>query len=766
MPKVATQYLDIDPWLVRESGFHPERATVSESIFALGNEFMGVRGYFDEGYSGDTMIGSYVNGVFEEEDLVYPQYFKGFAKRTHFMVNSVDWLHTRIWLDGEQLDLAHVRSSDFVRTLDMRTGELTRSFVWTTRRGKRLRVAFGRFTSMAEPSLGCQRVTFTPLNFSGAVRVRTGLDFSIPHYERGRNLWRTCARRAEHDVYAIMSAVQRSGQRVFAAFQLHGVPPSRTRTVQGEQFIGAAFSLALHRNEPTSYEKLVTICAEKRAAVADTAVWSRGIKLAQRLGQLRYGIAFERHRAYWENVWRTLDITISGDDAAQQGIRFCLFHLHQSYHGVDPHLNITAKGLTGESYCGWTWWDTETYCLPFYLFNNPKAARNLLLYRYHTLPGALQRAREKDCCGARYPMGTIDGSEAVGTWQHGDLEIHVSAAVAYGIWHYVHVTGDRAFLRDYGMEMLLQICRYYASRGAWSPRTGEFGFWGVMGADEFKMMVHNNVYTNFMAQKAFEYTLHELAELQREAPEALARVLKKVALDPREPRDWRRMARRMRLNYDPTTGLFEQNDGFFDLPHVDVRRIPPTDFPLYKHWAYFRIFRCDIIKQPDVLLFLFLYNQQFSARVKRVNYEYYEPRCAHESSLSPSIHSILATELGKHADARKYFAHAIRLDLDDYNRNTNLGLHTTSMAGAWLNLVYGYGGLRTDGELLSFAPSLPPGWRAFSFRMLYRGSTLDVSVDRRGAAFYVTAGPPVTVRIYGKSRMIGKRKIAILLAGT
>lgn len=360
-------------------------------------------------------------------------------------------------------------------------------------------------------------------------------------------------------------------------------------------------------------------------------------------------------------------------------------------------------------------------------------------------------------------MGTIDGSEAVGTWQHGDLEIHVSAAVAYGIWHYVHVTGDRAFLRDYGMEMLLQICRCYASRGAWSPRTGEFGFWGVMGADEFKMMVHNNVYTNFMAKQAFEYTLHELAVLRRDAPGALARVLKKVALDPREPRDWRRMARRMRLNYDPATGLFEQHDGFFDLPHVDVRRIPPADFPLYKHWAYFRIFRCDIIKQPDVLLFLFLYNQQFSAHVKRVNYEYYEPRCTHESSLSPSIHSILAAELGKRADARKYFKHAIRLDLDDYNRNTTLGLHTTSMAGAWLNLVYGYGGLRTDGELLSFAPSMPPGWRAFSFRLLYRGSTVHVSVDRRQAVLCVLDGPPVTARVYAKRRMIGTRRTAIPL---
>ena len=231
MPKVTTQYLDIDPWLIRKTGFHADRAKVSESIFALGNEFMGVRGYFDEGYSGQTMIGSYVNGVFEEEDIVHPQYFKGFATRTHFMVNGVDWLHARLWLDDEQLDLARVRFDDFVRTLDMRTGVLQRSFIWTTRRGKRVRVSFSRFVSMADAALGCQRVELTPLNFSSMARVRTGLDFSVPHYERGRNLWRTLRQHAGAGSCAIMAAVQRSGHRVAAGFTLQVVPASRLRTV-------------------------------------------------------------------------------------------------------------------------------------------------------------------------------------------------------------------------------------------------------------------------------------------------------------------------------------------------------------------------------------------------------------------------------------------------------------------------------------------------------------------------------------------------------
>ena len=362
------------------------------------------------------------------------------------------------------------------------------------------------------------------------------------------------------------------------------------------------------------------------------------------------------HAAYWERVWRTIDVRIEGDAENEQGIRYCIFQLHQTYHGVDPSLNVSAKGLTGESYWGATWWDTETYCLPFYIFNNPQAARNLLGYRHATLNGGAQRARQLDCRGARYPMATIDGSEIVGVWQHGDLEIHVSAAVAYGIWHYAHVTGDKEFLYGRGVEMLLEIARYYASRGQYSPATGEFGFWFVMGADEFHMGVHNNTYTNVMAKKCFQWALETAAEMRKQAPEQLRRVFKKIKLREAELRDWRRKARDMRVLQDPRTGLIEQHDGYFDMPRLPLAKVPPTDFPLYHHWAYVRIFRWDMTKQPDVLLLPFFFSREYSEKAKRVNFEYYEPRCSHESSLSPGIHSILAAELGIAREGLRVFA--------------------------------------------------------------------------------------------------------------
>jgi len=762
MSKIAEHYLEVDPWVIAEKGLHRERARVSESIFAVSNEFMGVRGYFEEGYSGERMQGAYFNGVFEEE-AVPPTEFKGIVKRTHFMVNACDWLHTRIRLDGETLDLARSRFRDFERRLDMREGILRRSFIWRTRAGKELRLRFARFTSMSRAHLAYQRIEAEPLNFSGLVEITMGIDFDTRHNEFDRgNLWPAVRAGAAGGTLAVLGQTGKSRHRVFAAMRLQGDRIRDARVVKAGKFIGRSFALPLRAGEVATVDRLASFVTEKDPSIPDAAVWKRGVEQA---GAFAATETFDRaaaaHRAYWDRQWKDLDVRIEGDPAAQQGLRFCIFNLHQAYHGVDPANNITAKGLTSEFYWGVTWWDTETYCLPFYLFNNPRAAKNLLAYRYRTLPQACERARQKDCRGARYPMCTIDGTEACYTWQHGDLEIHVSAAVAYGVWHYTQVTGDTAFLFAQGIEMLLQICRYYASRGAWSQRTQGFGFWFVMGPDEFHMGVNNNCYTNMMAQRIFRFTLATLARMRRESPARLRALERRVGLQPGEPREWKRMADRMIIRLDSRIGVYEQHDGFFDSPHLDCSKIPPADFPLYRNWAYFRIFRWDMLKQPDVLLLQFFFSHAFTPASKKANFDFYEPRCSHESSLSPGIHSILAAELGYHDKAYRYWEHAARLDLDDYNRNTSHGLHTTSMAAAWLNVVYGFGGMRSDGPVLSFNPSLPARWTSFRFRLKHRGSTLEVGITRDAATFSVVAGGPLAIEVFGRRRKAGRNGIRV-----
>jgi maltose phosphorylase len=746
MIKVAQQYLEVEPWLIREHGFHPERAKVSESLFSLANEFMGIRGYFEEGYGGDRMVGSFFNGVFEEERLAQtPAFsFRGMIERSHGIANACDWLHVRIAAGDETLDLTSSAFSEFERVTDMRTGLMTRSFVWKTRGGARIRIVFSRFLGIGDEAPGYQRIAFEALDGDCVLKVGLGLDFDIPQYtQRLARQWECPRKSASAHSLAILGQLKRSGHGVFASARFEGLDGCAVTPVEAERHAGLDVAFALKAGGRRTIDRIVVATVRRDPPVDVDALWAKGLERAAAKGKAGFDEAFAANAAAWAGIWEDLDIEIEGDPANQQGLRYCLFQLYQSYHGADPTLNVTAKGLTSEYYYGWTWWDTETYCLPFYMFNNPAAARSLLQYRHITLAGALERARQMDCQGARYPMGTIDGTEAVSVWQHGDLEIHVSAAVAFGIEHYTRVTGDFGFMREAGLELLLQICRYYATRGQWSPKTGEFGFWCVMGADEFHMMVHNNYYTNFMAKRAFEYTVETLAAMRTRFQDDYDRIVGKVGLRDDEPGTWRTKAARMRLNRDPVTGIIEQHDGYFDMPHLDLATVPPEQFPLYEHWPYLKIFQWDFIKQPDVLLALFLHGAAFTREEKLANYEHYEPRCMHESSLSPSIHSILAAGIGKRDAAMNYFQQATRLDLDDYNRNTWQGLHTTSMAGAYMNVVYGFGGMRSDGELPSFDPVLPDAWRRLRYRVHVRGSVVEIEVTPGKSVARVIRGGPV-----------------------
>lgn len=750
MPKIAERYLNVNPWLIVEEGFHSNKGRVSESIFSLANEFMGVRGYFDEGYSGNKLIGSYINGLYEEKEIIHAALFKGFSTRFCFMVNTVDWLYTRITVDGETLDLAKSEISGYSRCLDMKKGTLTREFTWEHPKGKRLHLKFLRFTSMVTPNLGCQRISFKALNFSGVVTVESGLDFSIEHELEGRNLWKCIKAREEESVCAIHGMTEHSGQQLFSSFTVNVDTNFTLTKVEMEKYIGKKLEIELVEGNETHMDKMVVNHAVRKKGEDSEKVWQQGMALSVELTCVNFDEALCLHEGYWEDVWSKLDITIEGDPENQQGVRFCIFNLHQTYHGQDSTLNIGAKGLTGECYFGWTWWDTETYCLPFYIFNNPAAAKSLLEYRYNTLPQALERAIEMDCSGACYPMGTIDGTESCGTWQHGNLEIHVSAAIPYGIWHFMKVCKDKEFLYEKGIEILLQVSRYFASRGDWSQKTNEYGFYGVMGADEFHMMVHNNTYTNVMAKKVFQFTLETVEEMKTAAPGKLFTALEKTRVNNMELQDWKLKSEKIRINYDEKLKIFEQHDGYFDLPHTDVKAIPHTEFPVYKHWAYDRIFRTDMIKQPDVLLLLLFFSNDYSMDIKRANYEYYEPRCSHESSLSPSIHSIMAMELGKYDEAHNFSYYASRLDLDNYNRNTEEGLHITSMAGTWMNMIYGFGGMRSDANTLVLNPSIPDSWNSYSFRILYQGVVISVEVNHEQVIFKTVSGPAVRIRIYGK----------------
>jgi maltose phosphorylase len=761
MGKFADKYLKVCPWEIVEEGFKPDYSRVSESIFSLGNEYMGLRGYFDEGYSGDQLVGSYMNGVFEEGKAVPPGNYKGMVTHTCFMVNTVDWLYTRISIDGEILDLAKSDIRGFIRCLDMKKGILTREFIWHTASGKILKLTFERFLSMTNPKLGCQKVILESVNFSGEVKIRSALDFSPIHESAGKNLWTSLKKGKDNNIIGIMCKTSESEHKILSACQINNIPLEDMQLVEDEKLIGFDFSMNLMQGVERNFEKMVVNHAEKDASISIEEVWEDGMKVARKYCTLSYNSIFDEQVKYWAKAWEASDILIEGDPDNQQGIRYCIFQLHQTYHGEDPSLNIGAKGLTGEAYNGNAFWDTETFCLPFYIFNNPKAARNLLEYRYKTLPKAIERANELDCEGAFYPIATLDGSETCALWQHSSLQLQASTAVTYGIWHYQKIISDKTFLYSKGIEILIQVSRMLATRGQWSQKSGKFGFYSVMGPDEFQMMVNNNCYTNLMGKKTFEFTLEVLDEMKTHSKEELSEISKKFKLNASEMEAWKKMGQNMSILLDEETGLYEQQDGFFNLPHIDINSIPVEEFPLYHNWSYDRIYRNDMIKQPDVLMFLFLYNQEFSNFVKKANYEYYEPRCIHESSLSPSIHSIFASELGKHEEAFDFFGFATRMDLDNYNRNTREGLHTTSIAAAWMNIVYGFGGMRSGGKRLIFNPSIPKTWTSYSFNILYSDCHINVKVTRENVSFKILEDVKVEIEVYGEKIIVGSEGIKL-----
>ena len=777
MPKTPIKYFRGDPWTIVEDGFDPAYQRVSESVFSLANEFMGVRGYFEEGYSGDHLLGSYFNHLYEMMDIHHDQVFKGFVTQGAAMLNAVDWLYTRIWLDGEQLDLATSKFSGFTRKLDMRQGILTREFVWETISGKKLLITFVRFTDMQSTNVGCQRIIFKPLNFSGMIQIRSGLDFNT-HYEIGAgwdqtgdssrqqvgriiNFWKCVQKGVVENGWGIQAQTARSGHQLFSSFRLLSEQPLNQSLVQDEKFIGVDFALSVSQGSATAVDRVVVNDWQKSTDV--DSVWNHGLKTAQRYAETTFDGALAEHTAFWKKVWDVLDIEIDGDPEVLQGLRFSDFQTYQSYHGENADLNALCKGLTGEVYFGWVFWDSEIYTHRLMMFIDPPAARKLLLYRYHRLPQALERARQLDCEGARFPFATITGMEDSGTWQHVDLEIHANTAVAYAIWHHNKILQDKEFLYQEGIEMLLQICRFLASAGGWSPIHGDFGFYGVMGPDEFHTMVNHNCYTNVTGKKAFEFTLSVMDEMKREVPELYQQAIEKTGLKPHEPEQWKKMAEKMRIPKDEHSGVYEQHAGYFDLPHVDLQHFPVEQIPIYKNWAYIKIFRHNIVKQPDVLNLMYFYSQDYPRTEKQANYEFYEARTIHESSLSPSLHAILAAELGKMDEAYKFFAYGARMDLDNYNRNTDQGLHVTSAAGVWASMVFGFGGMRTDGEVLLFQPTLPVEWKSYRFRVYYQGALIEVRVNREKVEIRVISGSPVTVNVYGEKCVIDGTGISVKL---
>ncbi len=741
----------VDPWLITEESLQPQDNRLAESLMSLGNGHMGMRGNFEEEFSGDSLQGTYIAGIYYPDKtrvgwwkIGYPEYF---AK----VLNAPNFIGIRVNIDGRGVDLAHWQVLSFRRTLDMRRSLLTRTFTVADETGHRFSVETTRFLSRKRREVAAIRYAIRPLDQAADIELTPYLDGDVANEDAnyGEKFWELVNQSCTVDVSTLTMKTKKTEFFVTTAmnWSVTGVDNPSITHREHDKHVENTVSSRVGQGQSLQLTKFVAVTTSRDWAIEelDSAAEKR-VREAKDLG---WDMLLDEHTNAWERIWADGDVAIMGDAEAQQGVRFNIFQLHQTYTGDDPRLNIGPKGFTGEKYGGSTYWDTEAYCLPFYLSTmDSSIARNLLIYRHNHLEKAIENAAKLGCRGALYPMVTMNGEESHNEWEITFEEIHRNAAISYAIFNYVRYTGDEEYLAEYGYDVLLETSRYWADRAHYQPRKDVYMILGVTGPNEYENNINNNWYTNTMAAWNLRYTLDVRRYLERHHPQRLKDIETTRGLTAEERQDWATIKDKMYLPVIEEFGVFAQQDGFMDKEQLTVDDLPAEERPLNQNWSWDRILRSVFIKQADVLQGLFFLNHEFDLETKRRNFEFYEPRTVHESSLSPCVHSILAGELGLESKAYELYLRTARLDLDNYNNDTEDGLHITSMAGSWMSIVYGFGGLRIHDDTLHLQPFLPTAWEGYSFKLVFRGRRLRVSVSRDACHIGHEQGKPLDVSVH------------------
>ena len=750
-------YYNSDPWSIIEEGFDPAMQEASESIFSLGNGRMGQRANFEEHYSGDTLQGTYLAGVYYPDKTRVGWWKNGYPEYFAKVLNAPNWIGIDIEINGEQLDLNRFKPVEFRRELNMQQGYLERTFAIYVGEA-RLEIAARRFLSMKRDEIGAIRYAIRSVDFEGEISFTSYIDGNVVNQDSNydEHFWEMESTKAVAGSAYLMARTKLTGfvtcMTMSYIVELNGqVVQLEPEVLEREDFVSNKVHLKLDQGEEAIFYKFVSVLSSMNHKPEDMV--STGINLLIEAMSIGFDKLFEEHAGIWEENWAHSDIIIEGDTAAQQGIRFNIFQLSQTYTGKDERLNIGPKGFTGEKYGGSTYWDTEAYMIPFYLSTaREEVARNLLIYRHKHLEKAIENAEKLGFTdgAALYPMVTMNGEECHNEWEITFEEIHRNGAIAFAIYNYVRYTGDRSYLASNGLEVLVAISRFWRQRVNWSDLKGKYVMLGVTGPNEYENNVNNNWYTNKMASWTLSYTAEELKLLEKENPEAFKLLEEKTGLKlEEESKAWKDIVEKLHFPFEAKLEVFLQQDGFMDKEQVMAADLDPAERPINQHWSWDRILRSCFIKQADVLQGLFVFEDEFDLPTIERNFDFYEPRTVHESSLSPCVHSILAARLGRSDKAYEMYLRTSRLDLDDYNHEVDEGLHITSMGGTWMSVIYGFGGMMIKDGLLSFEPNLPAGWKALSFKILYRRRTLKVYIENKSVTIENLEGEGVDVFLGG-----------------
>ncbi|NGY38668.1 glycoside hydrolase family 65 protein [Flavobacterium sp. XN-5] len=753
-------YIKADNWSIIEEGFDAESVKSSESLFSIGNGAMGQRANFEENYTGETFQGSYIAGIYYPDKTKVGWWKNGYPEYFAKVLNAPNWIGIDIEVNGENLDLNTCTAvKNFRRELNMQEGWYNRSFEATLQNGTEIAVNIRRFLSIVLDEVGIINYEITPLNKDAKIIYKPYIDAGVTNEDANwdEKFWEPLE-------------VKKSGNEGFVTaqtFKTHfkvttfmhnsilenGVnasisPSSIDTTADKVQF---EYDVIVGQGQKSSIQKIggytVSLNHKNTLAAAE--------KVIQSALALGYDQLLEDQKEAWSKIWEMSDITIEGDVKAQQGIRFNIFQLNQTYLGKDSRLNIGPKGFTGEKYGGSTYWDTEAYCIPFYMATkDQQVARNLLTYRYNHLEKAIENAQNNlgfKNGAALYPMVTMNGEECHNEWEITHEEIHRNGAIAFAIFNYYRFTGDYSYIPEKGLEVLIGIARFWHQRANFSNEKNQYVILGVTGPNEYENNINNNFYTNYIAKWCIDYAYEQIQKVSLEFPVDHKRIIEKTKLADSELKEWKKVADNMYFPVSKDLGIYLQQDGFLDKNLVPVKDLDPAQRPINQKWSWDRVLRSPYIKQADVLQCFYFFEEHFTKEELKRNFEFYESFTVHESSLSPCVHSIQAASLDKMDMAYTFYLRTSRLDLNDYNKEVEEGCHITSMAGTWMSIVEGFGGMRVKKDTLNFSPKIPKEWEAYSFKINFRNQIIKVAINHVETTFSVDGAKDLAIVVNGKN---------------
>ncbi|MFZ5608839.1 MAG: glycoside hydrolase family 65 protein [Pseudomonadota bacterium] len=755
-----------DPWSVCEEGFDPRLAGRAESLFTVGNGFIGARGQLEEDDPAAPAV--YLNGVYETVPIHYHERAPGFALASDTRLPAPSGLAFDIRLGDARLALDTGAVEHHQRRLDFKAGLLRRVTRWRTPAGQRLELVSERFASFEDPQLLLILLRLTMLDGTAPLVIASHLTAPRMAGKAGgethdprlgpaldAHALEPEARIAEQDFCGLALRAPRSGHGLVSlmAHQWEAPVPFAERREARESAATARFSGQMKAGETLTLHKFIAYASDRGDKSIDLPARARA-SIARAL-EAGAGVLKAQQAAYLENYWQNAEVTLEGDARATQAVRFNMVQLLQAA-GRDGATSLAAKGQSGEGYEGHYFWDAEIFALPLFAHTAPAIARAMLVYRHGKLAAARAHARAMGHRrGALFPWRTIGGGECSAYFPAGSAQYHINADIAHALRTYVEATGDEAFLFSHGAELLVETARLWLEVGFHNPRRqGRFCIHEVTGPDEYTAMVNNNFYTNAMAAAHLDYACTVTERLAQEEPAAWADLARRLELAAEEPALWRQAAEAMVLPEDAELGIYAQDDSFLEKKIWDFANTPASHYPLLLHYHPLALYRHQVCKQADAILAMALLPGRFDAAKVARSFAYYEAVTVHDSTLSPGIFSIMASEVGEPKKAYGYFEDAAHIDLDDLHGNTGHGLHMAAMAASWMAVVHGFAGMRGLGGRLRFRPLLPPRLKGYAFVLLFQGRRVRVKVDADGVTYQRLAGAPLAIAHEGEDILL------------